>query len=49
MAYLLGVRASVDEVARVLGLHKESIYWDSENDLMILNLFQESYIRGLLD
>ena len=49
VAYLVGVNAPVRDVAKVLGLHEECIYNDWENNLMILNLFQEKYLRGLLD
>ena len=49
MAYLLGCRASVGEVAKALNLHKEVVYNDGEQDFILLNLFQEKYLRGMLD
>ena len=47
MAYLLGIKSSVETVAKVLNMHKECIYYDGESDFMILNLFQEKYMRGM--
>ncbi|MBR3208726.1 MAG: hypothetical protein IKF82_00500 [Bacilli bacterium] len=49
IAYLLGCRASVNNLAKVLNMHEECIYNDGESDFIILNLFQEKYLRGLLD
>lgn len=45
---ITGNMSIVDKVARVLGIHKECIYYDYEHCFMILNLFQEKYLRGLL-
>lgn len=45
MAYLIGCYASEEELSRVLGLHKESIY-RTEHGLVILNLYQEKCIRN---
>ena len=49
MAYLLGCRASTDEIAKALNLHPEVVYNDGEQDFIFLNLFQEKYLRGILD
>ena len=49
MAYLLGCRASTDKIAKALNLHKEVVYNDGEQDFVLLNLFQEKYLRGILD
>ena len=49
MAYLLGCRASTDKIAKALNLHEEVVYNDGEQDFILLNLFQEKYIRGMLD
>ena len=49
MAWIIGCRESDSTVADALNIHKECIYNDSEHSLMILNLFQEKYIRGVLD
>ena len=48
MAYLINVKADTSKVAMALGIHEEVIYNDFENGLMILNLFQEKYLRGEL-
>ena len=49
LAYLIGVHADTDKVARALGVHKEIIFNDIEHGWMILNLFMEKYLRGDLD
>ena len=49
IAYLQGCDASTSEIANVLGLHEESIYNDYEHSLIILNLFQEKWLRGEFD
>ena len=49
MAIIVNPDKGVDAVARALGLHKDVIYHDTENNLMILNLFEEKYLRGVLD
>ena len=46
---LVGVKADKGKVARCLGLHEKCIYCEWEEPLMILNLFQEQYLRGLLE
>lgn len=45
IAYLTGCNAGSDKIAKVLGLHKESVYGNLDSGLVILNLFQEKYIR----
>lgn len=49
VAYLVGCRASPERVADALNLHKECVYGNLENGLVIINLFQEKYLRGELD
>lgn len=49
MAFLIGVKESESVIARVLGVHQEVIYNDFEHGMMIINLFQEKYLRGILD
>ena len=49
MAYLIGCKSYKTELARVLNIHEDCIYEDFEHGLVFLNLFQEKYIRGLLD
>lgn len=45
VAIITGIRSTENKVARVLGIHKECIYYDFEHDFMILNLFQEKVLR----
>ena len=49
IAYLIGAKANPDRIAEVLGIHKEVIYNDFDKGIMILNLFQEKYLRGVLE
>ena len=49
MAYILGAKANAYKVAQALKIKEECIYDDFEHGFMIINLFQEKYIRGLLD
>jgi hypothetical protein len=48
MAYLLGCDGKDHEIASALGIHEEIIS-NSCDGLIILNLFQEKYLRGELD
>ena len=48
IAYIIG-HCDNDSLARILNIHREVIYNDFENGLIIINLFQEKYLRGLLD
>lgn len=45
---LIGVRAYAERVASALNVHQEVISNDDEIGIMVINLFQEKYIRGLL-
>ena len=45
VAYIIGINAPVDKVAKVLGIHRECIYYDCDHSVMILNLFQEKVLR----
>lgn len=45
IAVIFGINSRAEDVARVLGIHKECIYHDWEHDYMILNLFQEKVLR----
>lgn len=45
MAFLLGCLADTDKIAKVLGLHEESVYGNLDSGLVILNLYQEKHIR----
>lgn len=49
MAYIIGVNADTGKVARALNIHEDSVYNDYEHGFIILNLFQEKYIRGMLN
>lgn len=48
IAFLVSCKAHSDKIARALNIHKECIYNDFEHEFVILNLFQEKYLRGLL-
>lgn len=49
MCYIIGCNAYTDDIANVLNIHHDCIYNDFEYDLVIINLFQEKYLRGLLE
>ena len=46
--FLLGCNASPERVAEALGMHSEAVYGNLDNGLVVLNLFQEKYLRGLI-
>ena len=48
IAFLIGCKADENTISRVLGVHKECVYNDFEHGFMIINLFQEKYLRGIL-
>ena len=48
IAYLIGVRADKSRVADALHISEDVIYSDPDKGFMIINLFQEKYLRGLL-
>ena len=45
---LIGVRAYPEKVARALNVHQAVISDDSDIGIMVINLFQEKYVRGLV-
>ena len=45
---LVGVRAYPERVARALGVDMESIVSDLDAGIMVINLFKERYLRGLI-
>ena len=49
LAYIIGAKANVEKVAMALGVHQEVIYDAGEIPLLIINLFQEKYLRGLIN
>lgn len=48
VALLIGNKGSDSEIAKALNVHQDIIYNDYEHGLVILNLFQEKFLRGLL-
>lgn len=48
LAFIFGCNEKTNRIANVLNLHEECVYNDYEHNLIILNLFQEKYLRGLL-
>lgn len=47
VAFLIGCGVADDEkIANALNMHTEAIYHDWEHCFVILNLFQEKYLRG---
>ena len=45
MAYLIGCNASTSELAKVLNMHEEAIYNQTEYRFVILNLYQQKWLR----
>lgn len=42
-------RTTASSIADALNLHEECVYYEPESGLTILNLFQEKYLRGMVD
>lgn len=49
MAYLIGCKGKTKKVAQILGIHERCIYIDYDKDFMLINLFQEKFLRGYYD
>ncbi len=49
LAILIGTPSNTDAIADVLNVHQEVVYSLDERGLVIINLFQEKYLRGDLD
>ena len=49
LVILIGCHAKNKEIADALHIHEEVVYRDDIHDLIILNLFQEKYLRGELE
>ena len=49
LAILVGTTSKIETIAEVLNIHKEVIYSLEEKGLVIINLFQEKYLRGDLN
>lgn len=48
VAWLMGCNAKSFEIARALNIHEETVYNDADHSFVILNLFQEKWLRGEL-
>lgn len=49
MALLFGCKGDHSEVARLLGVSEKVFYVDYDKDLILINLFQEKFLRGYYD
>ena len=49
LAILIGCTASNRAIADALHIHEEVVYRDDVHGVVILNLFQEKYLRGELE
>ena len=49
MAYLFLSDTNSNKIANALGVHEEVVYNQDFEGLVIINLFQEKYLRGMLD
>lgn len=49
IAILVGTTSRIEKIADILNVHKEVMYPLDEKGLVIINLFQEKYLRGDLD
>ena len=49
LAILIGTTSKIGVIADVLNVHQEVVYSLDEKGLIIINLFQEKYLRGDLD
>ena len=45
IAYLIGCKGNNKDIAEALGVHEDVIYNDYEHSMIIINLFQEKFIR----
>lgn len=45
---LIGAKAYPEKIARVLKVHKEVISSDGEIGIMVINLYHEKHLRGLI-
>ena len=46
MGYIIGAKASPIDVANALKIHKEVVYDDRERGWLLINLFQEKFLRA---
>lgn len=49
LCFILGCNAYSDKIAQALGVNEECVYNDIEHNFIIVNLFQEKYLRGMLN
>ena len=49
MAWIVGCNAEDYKIADALNISEKCIYNDVEHGVVFLNLFQEKYLRGMLD
>ncbi|MBO5180145.1 MAG: hypothetical protein J6B87_07375 [Clostridia bacterium] len=49
LCFLVGCNAQPDIISQALGINKECVYNDFEHCFVIINLFQEKYLRRMLD
>ena len=49
IAYLIGCWANTQSIASALGVYEEVVYGNNEQGLVIINLFQEKYLRDEID
>lgn len=46
IAFLIGCYAHTDRIAQALGVDEQVVYGNNEQGLVIINLFEEKYLRG---
>ena len=49
IAFLIGCYADNERIANALGVYNEVVYGNNDMGVVIINLFQEKYLRGELD
>lgn len=49
IAYLIGCWSSNEKIARALGVDERVVYGNNQQGLVIINLFEEKYLRGEID
>lgn len=49
IAWIFGANTTSERIALALNIREDSVYYDYEHGLVILNLFQEKYLRGMLN
>lgn len=49
IAFLIGCYAHTDRIAQALGVDEQVVYGNNEQGLVIINLFEEKYLRGVFN